>query len=208
MLDTACGIGVDALVLDRKGHRVAATDASPAMIARARQRFAESRADIQTTVCEWRDLPDRLGEPFDAVLCTGNAMAHLADSAQVKTALGGFRSVLRDGGVLIVEGQEWAAVDAIGPEPQVGDPVTRNGETAVCRYRWLRPSRADGSRQLEIEISITGGGRPPQIRTHVVTLWPHTADDLRSWLQATGFPQVRVEVDTGGDRHTIIARAG
>jgi SAM-dependent methyltransferase len=207
VLDAACGIGVDALVLHRQGHRVTAADASPAMIDRARTRFSAAGARIPTMVCRWRQLPDRLPRSYDAVLCTGNALAHLLDDGQVEAALCGFRSVLRDGGVLLLDGHEWDVIPARGPSTERADLVTRDGATATCRYRWGTPSGPPGPHTLEIEISISAADHDASVRTHVVTLRPYTHDQLRRWLREAGFPGARIEVDIDGDRHTAIARA-
>jgi hypothetical protein len=90
----------------------------------------------------------------------------------------------------------------------VANPVVRDGQTSICRYRWRPPSGLDGPRELEIQISLTAAGHAPIVRTHVVALWPHTTDQLSMWLKAAGFAQVRVEIDADDDRHTVIARAG
>jgi SAM-dependent methyltransferase len=207
VLDAACGIGIDALVLHRKGHRVTATDASPAMVARARDRFTTAGAEIPSAVVRWDELADRWPGSFDAVLCTGNALAHLVDDAEVATALVGLRTALRPGGVLLVDAHDWDAVRTAASRSWEADPVTRDGTTATCAYRWRLPREPDHPHVLDVEISLLDATRGETTRTHTVTLRPSSRERVRDWLRSAGFRRIRVEADRAGDRYTAIARA-
>lgn len=66
VLELGCGTGEDALWLARRGAHVTATDASLAMLERARARTA-AEPNITVAVLDLTALPDGFGGPFDGV---------------------------------------------------------------------------------------------------------------------------------------------
>lgn len=82
VLDAACGIGVDAAALVRRGFDVAASDASEEMAVAARSRLRGLGADPASVVTsDWADLPASFEpESFDAIFCIGNSIAHAVDA--------------------------------------------------------------------------------------------------------------------------------
>jgi 2-polyprenyl-3-methyl-5-hydroxy-6-metoxy-1,4-benzoquinol methylase len=78
VLDAACGTGIDAAVLARRGFNVRAADGSQAMVEVAAARFRREGLAIAVQRCLWADLPAAIDGRFDVVLCTGNALVHAA----------------------------------------------------------------------------------------------------------------------------------
>lgn len=70
ILEINCGTGEDALELSRSGHQVIATDASEAMIEKARQKASLlGETAVTFHVCAFDQLKDRFaGEQFDLVI--------------------------------------------------------------------------------------------------------------------------------------------
>ena len=95
VLDCACGTGLVAADLIARGFDVAASDASPGMVARARER------GVPAEVRRWEELPE--GD-FDATLCVGNSLAHARDRGP---ALRGMAGTLKPGGLLLVTSRDW-----------------------------------------------------------------------------------------------------
>jgi SAM-dependent methyltransferase len=95
------------------GHRVIATDASPAMLEVARE-------DVGTDALEVRQLvlPDDPLPNADAVVAVGHPINYLPDAAAIDRALIAIAGALRPGGVLAFDicDLEWGALrsDAIG----------------------------------------------------------------------------------------------
>jgi 2-polyprenyl-3-methyl-5-hydroxy-6-metoxy-1,4-benzoquinol methylase len=98
VLDAACGTGVDAAVLARRGFSVWAADASKAMVENAAARFRRERLAIPLMRCAWADLPAATGERFDVVLCIGNSLVHASGRDAMVAALTGLRQMARPGG--------------------------------------------------------------------------------------------------------------
>lgn len=99
VLDAACGTGVDAAALARRGIRVRAADGSDAMIEAAAARFRREGLAIPVRQCLWADLPGTIDERFDIVLCTGNALVHAAGQDAMVQALTGLQRMARPGGM-------------------------------------------------------------------------------------------------------------
>jgi SAM-dependent methyltransferase len=92
-LDAACGTGRHTAHLRRLGHRVIGMDASPQMLARARERLPDvgfQQADLHRL-----PLPDNV---VDTVVCA-LALTHVPELAPV---LDEFARVLRPGGHLVI----------------------------------------------------------------------------------------------------------
>ena len=102
VLDAACGIGIDAAALLRRGFDVTASDASEEMAAATRQRLRATEARVVTST--WADLPASF-QPgsFDAIFCIGNSIAHAPDASAAIAAFAAFRSILAPGGMLVLD---------------------------------------------------------------------------------------------------------
>lgn len=96
VLELGCGSGRLTRHLVDAGHRVLATDASPAMLDLARRSVPE--ADVRRVT-----LPDDPLPPADAVVSTGHALNYLSDAAAVERALVAIARALRPGGVLAID---------------------------------------------------------------------------------------------------------
>lgn len=96
VLELGCGSGSLTRHLLAAGHRVLATDGSPAMVARARA--AVPAAQVRRLV-----LPDDRLPPVDAVVGVGNVLNYLRDEAEVERALTAIAAALRPDGVLALD---------------------------------------------------------------------------------------------------------
>jgi SAM-dependent methyltransferase len=83
--------------LTAAGHRVIATDASPAMLELARE-HAPAAEDIRTLILPGDPLP-----PADAVVSVGHALNYLSSEQAIGQALTAIARALRPGGVFAVD---------------------------------------------------------------------------------------------------------
>jgi SAM-dependent methyltransferase len=148
LLDLGCGTGIDAEYFAQRGYAVCATDWSPNMVTRTRQRAQAQGLHIQTEHRGIQELSRLAQEPFDALysdLGPLNCVPELATVAEACTDL------LRPGGWLFasVIGRrcpweffyyaargDWARARLRGAPGAV--PVNLNHETMWTRY--YRPS--------------------------------------------------------------------
>jgi SAM-dependent methyltransferase len=97
VVEVGCGSGLLTRHLLDAGHRVVATDASPAMLDLTRG-IAPDAEDIRPLV-----LPDDPIPAADAVVSVGHALSYLPDEAAVDRALVAIAHAIRPGGVLAVD---------------------------------------------------------------------------------------------------------
>lgn len=104
VVELGCGSGLLTRHLLDAGHRVIATDASPAMLDLARE-VAPDAEDIRRLV-----LPDDSIPPADAVVSVGHVLSYLPDAPSVDRALLAVAQALRPRGVLAIDlcDFEWA----------------------------------------------------------------------------------------------------
>jgi SAM-dependent methyltransferase len=105
VLELGCGSGLLTRHLVEAGHRVIATDASPAMVELARD-YAPGTEGTGVLV-----LPDDPLPPADAVVSVGHVVSYLDDEAAVERALVAIAAAVRPGGLFAIDicDREWGA---------------------------------------------------------------------------------------------------
>ncbi len=205
VLDAACGTGVDAAVLARRGFNVWAADASEAMTERARARFESERLEIPLLRCQWTDLPAATGERFDVVLCVGNSLVHAAGADAMVQALTGLRRVVRPGGHVVIDSRNWEKLHADRCLVQVADRVvTRRGRRCVGLYVWEIPERLDEDHIAHILFLFEDGDRI-QPHQHEISFRPFTLSELRRRLELAGLTEAETDFDDSADRYAVVA---
>ncbi|GLD56260.1 glycine N-methyltransferase isoform X1 [Lates japonicus] len=130
VLDVACGTGVDSIMLVEEGFNMVSVDASDKMLKYALKSRWERRKEpaFDQWVIEeanWLTLPEDIQKPgdgFDAVICLGNSFAHLpdfkGDQSDQKLALQNIASMVRPGGILIIDHRNYDYILETGRAPQ------------------------------------------------------------------------------------------
>ncbi len=131
VLELGCGSGLLTRHLIDAGHRVVATDASPAMLDLARE-VASDAEDIRQVALPGDPLPEA-----DAIVGVGHALNYLPDESAIERSLVAIARALRPGGILAIDlcdlewgearrdapssgrvGKDWAIVTKFAvPEP-------------------------------------------------------------------------------------------
>ncbi len=134
VLEIGCGSGLLTAHLARAGHRVIATDASPAMLDLARTTCPDT-VDLRLLT-----LPSDAVPQADAIVGVGHALNYLSDSSAVEQALRSLARALRPGGLLAVDicDLEWgSARRSVDSSGRVGDDwaiITRFSLPTPDRY--------------------------------------------------------------------------
>jgi SAM-dependent methyltransferase len=184
VLEIGCGSGLLTRLLVQAGHRVIATDASPAMLGLARA-AAPDAEQVATLV-----LPDDPVPTVDAIVGTGHALNYLPNEAAIRRALGALADALRPGGLLALDlcDLTWgtARTGAVG-QGRVGDDwavITRFSQPAPERFdreitTFVR--QADGSYRRADEhhrnVLLDTSTVPGLLREHGVTATVGTSFD-------------------------------
>jgi SAM-dependent methyltransferase len=113
VLEIGCGSGLLTRHLVRAGHRVIATDASPAMLDIARDYLGAEAPELRRLALPADPLPE-----VDAIVGIGHPLSYLPDAAAIDRALSAIARALRRGGLLAVDicDLSWGTArrDAIG----------------------------------------------------------------------------------------------
>lgn len=207
VLDAACGTGVDAVVLARRGFRVWAADGSAIMVEQARRRFEEAGLEIPVMQADWAYLSSATETRFDAVLSIGNSLVHAAGGPEMVKALRGLRTLLRPGGRLAVDARNWEKLHRDRPRIQVADAsVQRDGKRCVTLYVWDIPDDFAAEHVAHL-VFVFDDGRTVTSRHHRIGFWPFTIDQLFERLGAAGLRMIDIDFDNGADRYSIIVAA-
>jgi SAM-dependent methyltransferase len=110
ILDAAAGIGTDSLWLLQNGFTdVTSNEIEPAFESLMLENFrAAGYSGPQTLHTDWRELSLHYPAPvFDVVLVLGNSLCLVDDTADQHACLEQFYSVLRPGGMFVVDERNW-----------------------------------------------------------------------------------------------------
>ena len=207
VLDAACGTGIDAAVLARRGFTVRATDGSEAMVEVAAARFGREGLAIPVQRCLWADLPAAIDERFDVVLCTGNALVHAVGRDAMVQALTGLRGMARPGGHVVIDSRDWEKLHAERRVVQVMDGVrVRGGRRCVVLYAWEIPARLDQEHIAHLVFLFEDGERTEE-HEYPLSFRPVTFGELRNRLELAGLREVDTDYDEAADRYAIVAVA-
>jgi SAM-dependent methyltransferase len=102
LLELACGTGTHAILLEKYGYKIVATDYSPDMLARAKSKaLAEnSRVDFRQQDMRELDVPER---PFDVVVCLFDSLGYVATNKSLLKVLAGVQHHLAPNGIFLFE---------------------------------------------------------------------------------------------------------
>jgi SAM-dependent methyltransferase len=204
VLEAACGTGVDAAALARRGFTVWASDGSEAMVEGAAARFRRERLAIPLLRSAWADLPAATGERFDVVLCLGNSLVHAAGRDAMVQALTGLRRVARPGGYVVIDSRNWEKLHAERQVVQVADRVVaREGRRCVVLYAWEIPDRLGDEHVAHLVFVFENGDRidPHEYR---IAFRPFTISQLRERLELAGLKEVDTDFDASRDRYAVV----
>jgi glycine/sarcosine N-methyltransferase len=208
VLDSACGIGADAMALVRSGFAVTASDGSASMVAEARRRTRQSGVRMRITQSSWQDLPERVPGPFDLVLCLGNSMVHTETRPNMISALEGLKKVLGPGGILVVDSRNWEHLYESRPRIVTGRRmIERQGIRCMSLYVWTIPDSFDAPCRAEIVLLFSDASSAMTHRRYVIDFTPFRPADLRDAMHAAGLVVVADSYQPDNPFYAVAATA-
>lgn len=169
VVEVGCGTGLLTKHLTDAGHRVIATDASPAMLDLARE-YAPDALEFGLLA-----LPDDPVPECDALVSTGHALSYLPDRVTLEAALVACARALRPGGVIAIDLEDLTTRDAQmarPPTPWLGDDwalITERASDAPDHFARVMTTfmrRPDGAydrgfeRHDNVLVDVDGVVRP------------------------------------------------
>ncbi|XP_048338284.1 glycine N-methyltransferase [Sphaerodactylus townsendi] len=187
VLDVACGTGVDSIMLVEEGFSVTSVDASDKMLKYAlkerwNRRKEESFDKWVIEEANWltlaQDLP-KPGDGFDAVICLGNSFAHLpdfkGDQSVHKQALKNIASMVRPGGILVIDHRNYDYILETGCAPPgkniyYKSDLTKNITTSVLLVN-NKPSMV--TLDYTVQVPPEGNDGSPEFSQFRLSYYPH-----------------------------------
>jgi SAM-dependent methyltransferase len=156
VLELGCGSGLLTGELTAAGHRVIATDASPAMLGLARS-HAPDAEDIRLLVLPGDALP-----PADAVVSVGHVLSYLPDEQAIDQALTAIARALRPGGLFAIDICDVAYGQARHDAP----PAARVHDDWAIITRFSLPAPGRFVRQITTFVRASDGSWRRDDETH------------------------------------------
>lgn len=207
VLDCSCGTGQLAVGLAGLGMRVAAADASAAMVRRTEDLAEEFGMALLTARASWDELPDHFDDAsFDAVFCVGNSLHHANGSRGRSRALKSMTRLLRPGGRLVLTSRTWELVRAAGSRLNIGERlVHRNGRDALVIYRWEIAREWEQEHHVEIAVAQVNEDGSVSVSSELLSSWPYRYEALTSEMQGVGLRVERSSFDPEVEGYTVVA---
>ena len=206
VLDCACGIGVEAIALARRGFDVTGTDISPGMIEQARRRGRDAGVDVRWQVCAWEDLPQHLDGGYDLVICKGNSLVHAEGPQGTIAALRAMWQMLRPGGEIVVGTRNFEHLRTARPHIEVWPVrVHRDGIACITTYVWQIPDAWDQPHIADLVFVFDDGAKITH-RVSRISFVPFRSEELTAWLRVAGFDDLHSDRTDEHPRYTVTAR--
>ena len=112
--DLGCGPGCQSLPLAERGFRVVALDFCQELL----DELTERGSDLQiTTVCDdLTDFEQHIGDSPDLIVCMGDTLVHLPDSASVDHLIDRVSSTLKPGGTFVYSIRDYVSSEPTGAD--------------------------------------------------------------------------------------------
>ncbi|KAM9787423.1 glycine N-methyltransferase isoform X1 [Syngnathus typhle] len=198
VLDVACGTGVDSIMLVEEGFNMVSVDASDKMLKYALKARWERRKEAafdQWVIEEanWLTLPQDVQNPgrngFDAVICLGNSFAHLpdfkGDQSDQKLALQNIASMVKPGGILIIDHRNYDYILETGRAPQgknvyYKSDLTQDISTSVL---WVNNKPHMITLDYTIQVPQASPQELPEVSKFRLSYYPHRLENFKALLQ-------------------------
>lgn len=111
IFDSCVGDGCDAIYLIKQGFDVVGNDIDKVFIQKALRNAKKENVQLKIHNLDWRELTKEIPEQsFDAVLCMGNSLYCLFGRENQIKALKQFYTILKKGGILIIDERNYQYV--------------------------------------------------------------------------------------------------
>lgn len=192
VLDTACGSGMHAIELAKRGYSACGADLSPKMIEKAAANANAAEIDVLFKVSPFGSLANDFRMeaefPFNLIVCLGNALPHLLSLNQIRSALNDLAASLEPGGILMLQNRNFDAILKL-KERWIAPQSHQEGNQEWVFLRFY-DFDADGLITFNIVRLYQKGSQNWQQQVSTTRLYPLTRDILIDLLKSSGFNEI------------------
>ena len=178
--DVGAGSARHSIMYRSWGLDVVAIDPSDDMLELARENAERFGSDVRIAEGGFGDVARIVGEPVDAITCTGNALPHVRTLRALHDALRDFASALRPGGLLVLHYLNHHRL--ISQRVRTMTPVFRETPAGDKFFLRLLDYTPDGDGVLFDFVTLV---RDAAVREegHTIESWPETlaSDPAGGW---------------------------
>jgi len=103
IFNSALGDGYDTVNLIKAGFKVTSNEIDSIFIKEAKQNAKKQDLELKLTDYDWRAIPNKLNNSFDALICLGNSLTYIMTRKDQFTVLKNFRKILKPQGIAIID---------------------------------------------------------------------------------------------------------
>ncbi|SHM24249.1 class I SAM-dependent methyltransferase [Rhizobacter sp. OV335] len=189
VLDAACGIGTQTLGLLAHGHRVVASDISPAAVERLKAELQRRSLNALAGVDDLRTLAHVTTGSMAAVLACDNSVPHLLTDDDLLACFRQAHRCLRPGGSLVISVRDYAAVVRKTPDVH---PYGMHKHADGHRFIAVQVWEWDGE-HYDLRMYLTTEAPDGTCTTRVATsrYYAVSIERLTALMHEAGFAQVQ-----------------
>lgn len=191
VLDCSVGTGNLTFCLGELGYQISGSDLSGSMLAQARKNAEKLGLQVSLTQCDFRELTRYFNQPFDCVMSTGNALAHVSPEDVQKT-IREMDALVKPGGYLYLDSRNWDLEVKRKKHFEWAQPFIRqDGVRINCVQNWEH--HPDGSITIHINNAYERDGRIFEINEFEEHLTPFSFEIVRTTLAELGYGEFTVK---------------
>ncbi len=180
ILDAGCGTGLHSLIFSMLGAEVTGIDSSPAMINRAKENAARHALDVHYYKSDFKNFPDQVRGPFDAIYCLGNSFVHLKGKKERLLVMKNFQKVLKPEGLLCIQLLNYEKI--LNEKPVIISQKLNGSYRFIRQYEYRR-------NKIIFTLEIRSETENKQL---VQDIFPVKSHELISLEKASGFNRIEL----------------
>lgn len=191
VIDVGCGTGMHAVLFSKMGVKVTGVDNNDSMLEKAYENLAKYQVDkVTLKKGEMLKLGDVIEKDHDCLVCLGNTLPHLTDDEEVVEALKEFYSVIKPGGLCLLQMVNFDHyLDCADSAVAVNDGM-RNGQRVTFRRHY----EFKGTKVI-FHVSIFDRARRELLENYSTPLNAIRKDLLETFMERAGFRDISMHAN-------------
>ncbi|MBI9044096.1 MAG: class I SAM-dependent methyltransferase [Anaerolineaceae bacterium] len=192
ILDSACGSGMHAIALAKRGYQVSGADFSRGMVSKAHRNAEEENVEMRFEEAGFGALKTSFqhtsGFPFDSLLCLGNSLPQVLTEKDLLDTLTDFAACLQPGGLLLIQNRNFNAV--LSHKERWMEPQSIRESDHEWIFNRFYDFEPDGLIGFNMQILQRAADQPWQQKVMNSKLRPWLQTELLDALKEVGFNSV------------------